>query len=292
MLAVMDSLAIFFKLLFYQLQNNNADIGSNGCRALTFLGSFTTAYSTWILVFMALERFLAVRFPLKMNGSSERKIVGVLAIIGFIIALIYMPILWTYQMDVSANQSQCMPKAEYVYFMKNVFHWIGATVYGFVPFILLTIFNVLIARQINVSLKVRSVMRNQQLLPMTTTCVDTSIQRQVNFMLLSATVAFVIFTFPICLYYVADAHWRTDHGYTMGAAVKYLCQQIAFVLCDATHAVNFYLYFLTARRFRHHFLRLVTCKNCYDIKSFCKRCDEHAANSNNNNDSEPDDQIL
>ena len=95
---------------------------------------------------------------------------------------------------------------------------------------------------------------------------------QVNLMLLSATIVFVILTFPICIFMVADSRWSVTPGYTQTNAVKYLCQQLAFVLVDSTHAVNFYLYFLTARRFRHHFLRLVTCKMCYcSIKSLCQQ---------------------
>ena len=64
--------------------------------------------------------------------------------------------------------------------MNDVYFWISAAVYAFVPFCLLTVFNLLIARQIRSSLKVRSVMRNLQLLPYNQGCFDMSIQRQVS----------------------------------------------------------------------------------------------------------------
>ena len=97
-------------------------------------------------------------------------------------------------------------------------------------------------------------------------------------MLLSATVVFIVLAFPICIFMVAQAHWTVTQGYTRSNALKELLRQLAFVLVDSTHAVNFYLYFLSARRFRHHFLRLVTCRSCYcSVKSLC----QHARGSNN-----------
>ncbi|XP_076465214.1 uncharacterized protein LOC143296963 isoform X2 [Babylonia areolata] len=300
LLAVMDSLAILIKLLFYQLLNHQLDMGSFLCCLLRFLGSWSSAYSSWILVCMALERFVAVRFPLRAplyNGCSAPKVLAVLAAVGFLLALIYMPQLWTNEIN-RANILQCQYKAQYASFMHTVFFWISACVYAFVPFCLLTVFNFLIARQIRSSLRSRTVVRtNLPLMPCNNHHqqhhqhhqhggfeVDDvakrqrqqrnihAIQAQVNLMLLSATVVFIILTFPICIFMLADSYWHVQPGYTRSNAVKYLCQQLAYVLVDSTHAVNFYLYFLTARRFRHHFLRLVTCNSCdCSIKALCRQ---------------------
>ncbi|XP_076461946.1 uncharacterized protein LOC143294366 [Babylonia areolata] len=283
MLALTDSLAILVKLLFYQLLYYQVDLGVMGCGLLRFLGSWSSAYSCWILVFMALERYAAVRFPLKMTlhqGCSAHKVLLVLLVVGAVVALIYLPQLWTSHVIRNHNLN-CQYKEHFADFMNNEYYWISATVYSFVPFCLLTVFNFLIARQIRSSFRVRSVMRNQHLLAFNKGCFDLSIQRQVNLMLLSATMVFVALTFPICIFMVADYHWRVVPGYSRSNAIKYLCQQISFVLVDSTHAVNFYLYFLSARRFRHHFLRLVTCRlggyYC-SVKSLCRHA-RHSSQS-------------
>ncbi|XP_070211005.1 probable G-protein coupled receptor AH9.1 [Littorina saxatilis] len=284
LLAVMDSLALLVKLLHYQLIVHQVDMGDAGCCILRFLGSWTSAYSSWILVFMALERFAAVRFPLKMtmhSGCNAHKVVMVLVVVGVVIALIYMPLLWTNE-TVTAATLQCQYKADYARFMNGVYYWVLAALYAFLPFCLLTVFNFMIARQIRSSLKVRSVMRNIKLLPVSQNCHDNSLQRQrphrnlhaiqtqVNLMLLAATGCFVLLTFPICIYMLTEPYWSTAQGYTHSNAVKFLLRQLAFVFVDSTHAVNFYLYFLTARRFRHHFLRLLACRSCTcSIKSAC-----------------------
>ena len=39
------------------------------------------------------------------------------------------------------------------------------------------------------------------------------------------------------------------------------CHQIAYVLADLNHAINFYLYFLTADKFRTRFKDLVLCRS-------------------------------
>ena len=59
---------------------------------------------------MALERFMAVRFPLKMtlhNGCNAHKVFTVLTVVGVIIALIYMPQLWTNHTAVRQKTIQC-----------------------------------------------------------------------------------------------------------------------------------------------------------------------------------------
>ena len=79
-------------------------------RLYSFLGSWSTAYSSWVLVSMALERFLAVRFPLKVtlyNSCKARRVLTMLGVLGLVIALIYLPQLWTFQL-VDDRILQCM----------------------------------------------------------------------------------------------------------------------------------------------------------------------------------------
>ncbi|KAL8567883.1 hypothetical protein ACOMHN_059005 [Nucella lapillus] len=246
-------------------------------RFFRFLGSWSSAYSCWILVCMALERWVAVRFPLRTtiyNGCSSTNVLAILAAVGLLLALIYMPQMWTNHLN--HLNLQCQYKPQYADFMNKVFFWISASVFAIVPLVLLTVFNCLIARQIRISLQSRTVVRNVPLMPYNQPGVyevDDHAKRLVNLMLLSATVVFLILTFPICIFMLADWHWHVQPGYTRSNAIKYLCQQLAFVLVDSTHAVNFYLYFLTARRFRHHFLRLFARGKTCDcsIKALCRQ---------------------
>lgn len=83
-------------------------------------------------------------------------------------------------------------------------------------------------------------------------------QRQITIMLVIVCVAFVVLITPIAIFYAVKHHWEyTRFSYEHA---KYLfTQQLIFVLCDSTHAVNFYLYFFSTRRFRKRCLETVMC---------------------------------
>ena len=60
---------------------------------------------------MALERYLAVRFPLKMtlhNGCNTHKVFAVLSVVGVVLALLYMPQLWTNHSAIRPASVQCV----------------------------------------------------------------------------------------------------------------------------------------------------------------------------------------
>lgn len=260
LLAVMDSLAILLKVTVYQLLNTRIEVGNGGCQTLLFFATFFITYANWILVMMAVERLVAVRFPLKIQKYlGYRRSILWNIIIGFVLAAMYTPILWmSYYDEQSISCNVHREPAELVSYL----HWANISLFAFIPFICLALFNILILRVIRQSFKLRNALRNvnSSSSPRRSTSSDNSTQRQIMLMLFTSTLVFVIFLFPACALTVSQTYWPVTQ-LTRGYAVKYLFSEVSYVLADSTHALNFYLYFLSARKFRRQFIRMWTCKH-------------------------------
>ena len=82
-------------------------------------------------------------------------------------------------------------------------------------------------------------------------------QRQITTMLVVVCVAFVVLITPNAVFYVVRPHWTYTPGTAEHARFRFTSELI-FVLCDSTHAINFYLYFFSTKRFRSRCLETVT----------------------------------
>ncbi|GFN80411.1 thyrotropin-releasing hormone receptor [Plakobranchus ocellatus] len=262
-LAMTDNLAICLKLTFYQLLRNTVNIGTAGCRIFNFFGNFFVTSANWVLVIMAVERLLAVRYPLKIQKLMNCKRSAVaLTIVGTVIATVYVPILWLVYYD--DYHQTCIVDQSSVRLVSYL-QWANVSMFAFIPFSVLTICNLLIVRVIKESFRVRSALRSMQqtvaLKPKSSLYkYDVFIQRQIMLMLFTSTLVFVLLLFPICAFNVADPYWEDSvRPRSREYAIKYLIFQLTYILCDSTHAVNFYLYFLSARKFRRHFLAMSSC---------------------------------
>lgn len=253
LLAIVDNLAILVKIIIYQLDVNDVDITNAGCMILSFLGNFLTTLANWVLVLMAVERLIAVRYPLKCKKYLGFRASAIaVCTTGGIIGAAYTPVLWFSMFH--PKDGHCVISVMSESF-KLLFYWINVSLFALIPFIAILFCNLLIVHIIKVSLRLRCNMRNQQAtaLKKGTSYYEMVMQRQIMLMLFTATLVFVLLLFPICVFKVTDNIWEVS-PLTRQYAIKYLCNQLAFVLCDSTHAVNFYLYFLSAKKFRNHFI--------------------------------------
>ncbi|XP_041366884.1 galanin receptor type 1-like [Gigantopelta aegis] len=261
MLAIVDNLAITVKLLYHQLVLHGVVLGAEGCKTLTFLGSFLVAMANWILVFLAVERFLAVHFPLTRSASKRcriRKATLSVSFVALVLFCIFLPLIWThsYIYDERNNRMYCGVVKTYEHFIRTAWYWIDSIVYAIIPCTLLFVFNILIIRDVRHSLLTHIILTNNN------GCTRGQLfHLQVTAMLLTVSVVFVVLILPICIYFILDPYWVVQI-YTVADGRKQLFRQCAFLLCDMSHAINFYLYFLSARNFRRRFLHMFICKSC------------------------------
>ncbi|XP_059148115.1 gastrin-releasing peptide receptor-like [Physella acuta] len=250
LLAIADSVALVLKLTIYQLLSNQVNLTTSGCRIMLFLVTFFTSYANWILVLMAVERLVAVRFPLKIQKylSYKKSIIWNL-IVCVSLMVMYTPILWMY--DFQINNIGCYINKEPIHLVIYL-KWVNILLLAFIPFILIVLINVLILCVIRKAFKQRYLLTNSS------SSTDVSTLRQTMLMLFPSNLAFAILIFPACALTVAESYWYETIN-TKGFAFKYLFKEISYILVDSTHALNFYLYFLSARKFRKQFNKMFSC---------------------------------
>lgn len=257
-LAVMDNLGIICKLLFHQLTLYDVQMGAGGCQVLYFFGSFFIMYANWILVAMSVERFIAIWFPLRVTTlCTGTKSILLMIIIAFVIIGADLHFLWTSTVEVTGNKDvRCTFNKEHMEFIEKVWYWIDGCLYAIIPCILLVMFNGLIILGIRKSRKIQKDLTNNKSDQMAEKYRQ---QRQITIMLIVVSIVFVVLVLPNCLFFIVKPYWVFESG-SHGQAVNYLVSQLIFLLSDFNHAINFYLYFLTARRFRRRFTDTLCCQ--------------------------------
>nr|KAG5690053.1 hypothetical protein BaRGS_009860 [Batillaria attramentaria] len=82
-------------------------------------------------------------------------------------------------------------------------------------------------------------------------------ERALTLMMLAASILMMVLMLPVCLYYIIDHHTNLSDDENIRPE---LWRQIVHVMADSTHALNFYLYFVSVASFRRKFVTLVTCR--------------------------------
>ncbi|XP_046551539.1 rhodopsin-like [Haliotis rubra] len=265
LLAIVDNLAIVNKLLMFVLTDNGVQIGIYGCKFLGFFGNFLITYGNWLLVGLSVERFAAVWFPFQIGKIwTFRKSLTVVMSITLPLVGLFLHLFWTmdYHYYASTKSVFCNINGKYIYFMVDVWNWINVLVYAVIPCVLLLIFNLLIIAGIVKSTKTRKYLNRSG---SKTDSAQADRHRQITIMLVTSAIALVVLTTPRCVLLIMSPYLNPSNK-SMEGAVLYLIDTIAYVECDSTHAINFYLYSLSARRFRCQFLEFC-CKRKSEVVS-------------------------
>ncbi|XP_071101918.1 probable G-protein coupled receptor 139 [Haliotis cracherodii] len=259
LLAVVDNLAIINKLLLFVLLDNGVHLQDVGCKILGYFGNFLITFANWLLVAMSVERFAAVWFPFKVGQSwTFKKSLIAVVLVALPLSVLFLHLFWMIKFVTEGpGMVYCDVEETYKHFMMHIWYWINVIVYAVIPCTLLLVFNCLIVGGIIKSGKAQKYLNSNYGNQKSNSCADR--HRQVTIMLVTAAITLVILTTPRCVILVLTPYWTPEQN-SMKGAVKYLIDTLAFVLCDVTHAINFYVYSLSARRFRFQFVQLFMCR--------------------------------
>lgn len=254
-LAISDTINLVWTTVFTRLYNYKVSIGDTGCALNYFGGTVFQQYSNWILVALAVERFIASWFPFKVKTLCTRqKAIKTLVGILVFLSLINSHFAFTYE-EIFTGYSKfaCTLRSEYEHFVTYIWYWIDGTLYGIFPIALITVFNVLIIYKVRKSRQVR-----RQLANIATSKGD-AMAHQLTTMLLSVSIVFIILTLPNCLFFILKGYWSWKDT-QLEIAQYVLIDQIVFVLSNFNYVVNFYMYCLSGQKFRQQFIQVMCCK--------------------------------
>ncbi|GFR84922.1 thyrotropin-releasing hormone receptor [Elysia marginata] len=252
-LALVDNSCLLIKMLFYLLTKYDVRLGDAGCGTISFFGSFLMHLANWLLVAMTLERCLAICLPLRVGTICTRKvhIASITATCAVLVALNTQAFVTFTMLTDKNGGTKCSIKPEYSDFFK-VWFWVDAMIYAILPAVLLIVMNSLIIRGIR-----RSAQIQRELTGKASQAAETmKQQKQITIMLVIVCLVFLILITPHALFYAIQTNWEFTKG-TEEHALYLFVNQVIFVLSDATHAVNFYLYFFSTRRFRKRCLETI-----------------------------------
>ncbi|XP_076436548.1 uncharacterized protein LOC143276046 [Babylonia areolata] len=284
LLALADTLALATKLLFHQVITHRA-LTHVSC-VFFHASAFFGCYANWVLILISLERFVAVCFPFKKQQLFTKKRI-VVSVVGLTVSLlvIFTPVFFFYE-DVKRSRKDCVVRESMRGYKEGV--WgagLFSALYFFVPFVLVSVLTAVIIRRLQV-------IRQRRMRSRTSSASGSGArgtgagghsgpEHAVSVMLVSASLIFLVLVLPACLYHVALKH-RFDMRDLQDKARAFLFYQVVTVLADTSHAVNFFVYFLSAAKFRAAFVDMLQrCCPCWWAR--CKGRKPAAVSSHSNN---------
>ncbi|RUS73454.1 hypothetical protein EGW08_018777 [Elysia chlorotica] len=291
LLAVFDGCALSVKLLGRQLEQNKVIhallLGVAAALIVTLVLKSRGQTPANLPPFPG--RRVPIFGHLLMLGSEAREklleirktYISAVTLIGSLFALI----MTTLGVTRTYDNGDCVVSRRLLWFHQNVWLYLNLALHVFIPFTctaLLTLFiihGLRKGRQHRLSLVRKTHASGEKMralqdgasdkcrsssTPITPTSVhnqrlldDTArVERTITLMLITAGLVFLLLSLPMALYCMVQGFsTRSEQSVTAARWVPY--KIVAYLLIDTTHAINFFLYFMTAKRFRVQLLRVV-----------------------------------
>ncbi|KAI8767853.1 rhodopsin [Biomphalaria glabrata] len=246
-LAVVDNVCLVTKVININLNQRHVNMGDFGCQFLQYWGSLTGQWANWLLVMMTAERLIDITMPLLSMRINKRIYLS----LNGIIILSLLAINWYYFKVFYFNKgdnNKCdyhneTKEEENFYFIAVIIHLI---VYSFLPVLLILIMTCLIAKRLYASVSnlkrhfsvSRSALEKRK-----------RFQRQITIMTMFTCVVFSILVIPRPVQHLFMADFKR-RKVPYDENLQFFLTNIFFVMSDSSHAVNFYIYFLSNKFFR------------------------------------------
>ena len=246
-------------------------VSSMMCSLVTFLLNVVLNLAAWLIVLTTVDRFVAVWLPLQAAAVCRRRRarVAVLALV-LIAAAASGHLFWTTGLYQSGGGKwlYCGPAPD-SYFMRlsHQFEYIKLASYSLVPFAIILGLNVAIVVRLRCSRPAAGILQRgisgvyggggvgdggqQQ---------QSAVTSRLTYMLLAVSLTWLVLSTPFALHMLVGGA-LLDVNDDLSRARYRLIRTVCFQLMYANHAVNFFLYCVTGRKFRHE-LRDVYVELC------------------------------
>lgn len=238
------------------------DIGSAtdiNCKLYEFFIYFSFHYSSWILVWITLERLVKTYFPLKYRRLCNNiKVTVLLLLTMFVLILLDGEFFFTNGVNNYTKNGCGSMDPDLSNFDMHVYVYIDFCVYSLVPMLIMSVSNVLLIR---ILLKVQ---RNRASM-MDSKAFNRSNRFSVRMtkMLLVCTLYFIITTVPNCIYLIVSNKIEPglkEKNDTVALARLNLFGSITYIMSFSNSCLDFYLYTAMNSRFRAELMLLLKCK--------------------------------
>ena len=214
------------------------------CKVMVYLYNALPMYSNYILLFWTLERVIAVQFPLRASSfCTVKRTAIVIAATGVFSFGVNVP--WPVSMVSQSVRSNCRPSESMTEFIINVWNKVDSSFFIFIPMIVIILSNLVIITRLQQSTK-----RHQQMTSSNEARLKRERdQRNITITLIVVCVAFVVLHLPLAIYN-CFALSKIGTGNQETIANWEFVNNLGLTMMEFQNSLNFYLYFLTGRRYR------------------------------------------
>ncbi|BFZ06274.1 hypothetical protein BsWGS_09313 [Bradybaena similaris] len=265
LLAALDTTSLILKLVGQQVINNQVYIGPVGCKFEWFI-PYVSTLANWMIVLICAERCITVCFKgKKPEVFSMRNAYILVAVLSAMLFLLFAGISMPMRGSISSGL-YCGTFNQFVWFWVNVWYWLNAFLYMFLPAMFIIPMTALMLRKLLCSSNIGILQQNDDIgsenqasvtgrSSLTESELDNN-KRGFTLAVFFAALFFVMLCLPACVFYLSYRQYDDD----LTSAKWQLYQQVMFLLTDSTHAINFFLYFLPARKLRGRAFEILSCK--------------------------------
>lgn len=255
------------------------------CKAIMVLNYSFSVYSVWLLIAVAVERYLVVSRPLKVKGQcTRRRAVVVVVLLLFVAVATNIHFAWTLRVEVetievSVNGSnatgdlvrRCYAPPELDLAVNVVWPWIDLVVYLFAPFVAIFVLNSVIIHKVMDARRRRGGMSDGSACWSPGSrrrhgaCVavdEMGANARLAIMLVTVSFTFLLLTLPMCAWQSVKMLLDLDLSDLSVMSSAALATTVSRLLMYTNHAANFYLYCATGRKFRRQLYAAFVCACC------------------------------
>jgi len=259
------------------------------CRSLTFVLLVALHLSAWLIVLLAVDRFVTVWFPFRAVSlcSVRAACLSVVCLVA-VVVLGNLHAFWTFSVsDDEWGPPRCVPPADN-WFMNVVFNYVRFSTYSLLPFVVVASLNVLIVVRV---LRLRRHLRARRVRGLRALSRDTPpavgderalqpplsvTQVRATLMLVVVALMWLVLATPFTLVSMLAVNGVRPSSDSAHLLVKTL----AFLLMYLNHSVNVVVYCAMELRFRAALRRTLLCygsgRRAYDL---CRTRSTHAKSS-------------
>ena len=219
-----------------------------GCKIHMFATYLFGCMCGWSLVLLTLERTVSVLYPLKARKiCSRNKMTIAFVVITVFLFLVNCHILVFSRLVQMANYTACQIEEKHYDLVMNILYWQDMLLSSAVPSGLIFIGNALIIYRLTTA----RIRRRQ------TMNVDNKQAGggSITFMLIVISFMFLLTTLPIAIFFFQRKVWF-DLDTQDGLVKQQLTYTVVNMFYYGNNMINFWLYFLSGRKFRQTFVAL------------------------------------
>ena len=243
------------KLIGYDIRA----LSDTGCKA--FLHIFKTAKmtSSWLIVLLCFERFIAVVFPLKAKFVITKKTIIALIALDYLFIGTFNAV-WTFSsiiVDGICKPDVMYPETKQKY---RDFLLVGSSFYSLIPMIIMAILTPIIVTKLIVQRNRRRRMASGK-----GTSRNDADTIRISAMLIGVVVAYVVFILPITVVHNL-AFWKGVSAFDTNTFDFFVLREVAQMFEQFNYSTNFFLYVLCSTKFRGRVFEILRIQKLLDYK--------------------------